>query len=153
MTSLEQKARILNQYIDTLVEQFMVLHCHCLEKYGDLSLQELKVIDFLGKTGPSIMRKIADHLMLAVSTVTGIVDKMVQKEYVVRERTDEDRRIVKVTLTGKGQEIFDMNMDTHMEFSHGMLQGLNEDEQEILLVLLRKVDRNLQSKQTANIES
>lgn len=150
MANLEQKARALNQYIDTLVEQFMILHCNCLEEFGDLGLQELKVIDFLGKTGPSIMRKIADHLMLAVSTITGIVDKMVQKEYVIRERTDEDRRIVNVRLTGKGHEIFQMNMNAHMEFSQGMLQALNEDEQEILLVLLRKVDRNLQSRQAAS---
>lgn len=145
MSDFEEKSKELHEYIYILVHRFMILQCGCLSNpAGNLSLQELKVIDFLGRHGPSIMRKIADHLMLAVSTMTGIVDKLVQKELAIRETPEEDRRIVRVELTDKGQQICQMNLDTYMELSRGMLEALNEDEQEILLVLLRKIIRNNQ---------
>lgn len=145
MSNFENKSKELHEYIDILVHRFMIQQCCCLNNVGsNLSMQEMKVIDFLGKCGPSIMRKIADHLMLAVSTMTGIVDKLVQKGLVRRETPEDDRRIVRVELTEKGQEICQMNLDTYMELSRGMLEALNEEEQEILLVLLRKIIRSTQ---------
>jgi len=142
MAVLEKRAKELNGYIERMIHAFMVTQCGCLnDAAANLSMQELKVIKFIGNNGPSIMREIADYLMLAMSTMTGIVDKLVEKNYVVRERSEEDRRIVRVALTDAGREIYEMDHKNFMELSRQMLQPLNEKEQETLINLLRKISQ------------
>ena len=79
---------------------------------------------------------------MAVSTATGVVDKLVQKGLANRERVDEDRRVVRVALSDKGRVVFHAIVEMHMTFSREMLAALNPDEREILLVLMRKIARN-----------
>ncbi|GBD92635.1 HTH-type transcriptional regulator MhqR [bacterium BMS3Abin05] len=142
MAVLEKRANELNGYIERMIHAFMVTQCGCLsDAAANLSMQELKVIKFIGNNGPSIMRQIADYLMLAMSTMTGIVDKLVEKKYVVRKRSEEDRRIVRVALTEAGREIYEMDHKNFMELSRQMLQPLDEEEQETLINLLRKISR------------
>ncbi len=69
-----------------------------------MSLQENKVIDHVGQRKSCIMREISDHLRVAVSTMTGLIDKLEEKGLVRRERTEEDRRIVRISLTEKGEK-------------------------------------------------
>jgi DNA-binding MarR family transcriptional regulator len=107
----------------------------------EMNLQELRVLEVLGDRGSCIMRELADGLMVAVSTATGIVDKMVQKDLVHRERVDEDRRIVRAELSPRGREVFEWWQKRHLEFCRRMLAALNEDEQDILMVLMRKIAR------------
>ncbi len=158
-------------YLNTIIEKFALQKCDCLnclnckhkndegENGGNgscsclscqnvqgienMSMQELNAISIIGSEGPCIMRKIADKMRLAVSTITTIVDKLEAKGLVIRERSEEDRRIVKVSLTEKGQLVYQADLDSHLELSQAMLSTLNEDEQEILIVLLRKISRNL----------
>ena len=148
MPDKDSRVEELFTYINTIIEKFAALKCDCLtcqnvEGLEHLSMQELNAISVIGREGPCIMRKIADRMRLAVSTITTIVDKLVAKGLVVRERSEEDRRIVKVSLTQKGRMVYKADLDTHLELSQAMLSTLNEDEQDILIVLLRKISRNL----------
>lgn len=140
---LEDKAR-------RLAELIMQLH-RFLQEYeneimhspqADLTLREWKVIDFLGQKCPCIMREIAIHMGLAVSTVTGIVDRLVQKGLVIRQRPEEDRRIVEVKLTPRGLKAEQWHFSQHMQMSKGILQSLNKQDQSSLLNLMNKVIEN-----------
>ena len=140
MAALEEKAIKLTELIMQL-SRFLQKHeneiMQTLE--ADLTLRELKVIVFLGQKSPCIMREIADYMGLAVSTLTGIMDRLVQKGLVVRERPEEDRRIVKVELTVIGREAERWHFGEHMQISRGILNSLNERDQKALLVLMHKV--------------
>lgn len=149
MTHSDKRAYELRFFIDQLVDRFMIIEGECLKTFGDLSFPELKAISFLGKSGPSIMRRLAQYLGLSASTVTGIVDKLVRKELVQREYLPEDRRVVRVSLTPRGQGIYDRDHEAHLGFSRGILAALSDDEQEILMVLMRKVSRKIQEAEMA----
>ncbi|GAG88609.1 unnamed protein product [marine sediment metagenome] len=58
-----------------------------LEKHGEQKVSELSL-----KMG------------LSDSTVSGILDRLEQKDIIQRERTKDDRRVVKISLTGKSKE-------------------------------------------------
>ncbi len=148
MKTENNRVEELFTYLNRIIEQFArlkcdCLNCQCVNEIEDLSLQELNAISFIGREGPCIMRSIAEHMQLAVSTITTIVDKLVNKGLVIRERSEEDRRIVKVSLTEQGEMVYKADLDIHLELSQAMLSTLNEDEQEILIVLLRKISRKL----------
>jgi DNA-binding MarR family transcriptional regulator len=51
------------------------------------------------------MRQLSERLYLHVSTVSGIVDRLVKRGYVERERSDEDRRIVQLKVTTAGRRV------------------------------------------------
>ncbi|MCX6640464.1 MAG: MarR family transcriptional regulator [bacterium] len=146
MSSFEENSKQLTEFILQLNYSFMTT-----EKWGappdvDFNFREVNVLFYLGCTGPSIMREISDRLGVAVSTLTGIIDRMVQKELVYRERHDEDRRIVKVGLTEKGKAIHDWHIASHSQVSREMLVSLSDSEQQAVLTLMKKITEYLSTK-------
>ena len=119
----EERVQRLNDYMYLLMQSLRTVKCDCLKDSGDLTMQELKTIEYLGINGPAIMREITDHLMVAVSTMTALIDKMVQKKLVKRERCDEDRRIVKVSLHQRGQEIYQSYLKTNLAAKIQLYKG------------------------------
>ena len=54
--------------------------------------------------GRNTMTGIADGLSIQVSSLTVAVNTLVRKGYLVRERENRDRRVIRVLLTEKGAE-------------------------------------------------
>lgn len=144
---IDKKAKELNSYIQQMLEAVTAAErSTCLNSpSSELSLQELKVIGLLGERGPAIMRDIAGYLGFAMSTGTGIVDKLIERGFVTRERNEEDRRVVTVALTEAGQEMYGMYQERNMGLSLSMLESLSGKEQDTLLALMRKIANNLSS--------
>ena len=104
----------------------------------------ISLIVFVGKQQQVIMRDIADFLSVPMSTTTGIVDKLVDKGYIARYHSDQDRRIIKVELSKFGKETFELMETTLFRMSDAMLGDLSDKEQNQLVKLLEKVTTNLQ---------
>ncbi len=140
----EAKARELREQIDVIAERIKRIDAACLGSVEiEVSPQEIRYVEVIGGFPQScMMRELADRARVALSTATGVVDKLVIKSLVHRERVDEDRRVVRVALTDRGRSLFDAIVEVHMTFSREMLAALNPDEREILLVLMRKIARN-----------
>src|SRR5262245_31750104 len=142
MTSLDRRAADLHELVREIVQQVQVVD----EAVGsgphlELSCQELRVAEFLGDSGPRMMRELAEFLRLAVNSVTTLVDNLEKKQIVRRQRSAEDRRIVRVELTDEGRAAYQGAMQEKMQFLRSMLNALAEEEQEILIVLFRKIAR------------
>lgn len=137
MVDLEARAIELKNNLDVIMSHFQSISAVCSTE--DLSLQELKVVYQIGQREVCIMREISEHMKVAVSTMTGIIDKLEVKKLVKRERTDEDRRIVRVLLTAKGEKLYQAYVENYLELSRRMLQSLNTDEQITYLGLTRKI--------------
>lgn len=141
--SLEAKAQELRREIDRIVDRVKRVDASCMGSTQiELTPQEMRYIEILGAHPSIMMRELSDHLMTPMSTATGVVDKLVTKGLVRRERVDEDRRIVRVALDEKGEEVYRFILEMHLTFSREMLAALNPDEREILLVLMRKIARH-----------
>jgi DNA-binding MarR family transcriptional regulator len=144
LASLEVKAQELSVEIDRIADRIKKADASWVCNVEiELSPQEVKYVEVIGGFTPScMMRELADRALVAVSTATGVVDKLVKKGLVHREREEEDRRVVRVGLTDEGRRVFESVMEMRMTFCREMLVALNPDEREILLVLMRKVARN-----------
>ena len=140
---LSQQAVELFTYLDQFMYRFVVTQSNSLDTpWGTLSHQEDKVIRVLGLHGPCIMREIADPLGLALSTATGVVDRLVKKNLVYRERSNEDRRIVKVNLTKQGKDICELKNAGFMKLCRNMLKCLTPEEQKLYLALTKKISQS-----------
>lgn len=54
--------------------------------------------------GPLTQREVAERCYVTPATVTGVVDTLEREGLVERERSDEDRRLVRVRITPEGRE-------------------------------------------------
>ena len=147
MNTLEKKAKQLLSYMDTIVQHFVVeqtnMNQSSLECPMSLNKHELRIIDVLGQKDYCTMSEIAEQIKLAVSTLTGIIDSMVEKKIVSRERAAHDRRMVIVKLDEQGSKVFEMHREAKGKISHGILTSLDEDEQKTILELFEKISNKI----------
>lgn len=115
----------------------------CIEITKDISKKEFSIVIFVAKKESVIMKEIADYFNIPVSTTTGIVDKLVEKGFLKRIYSQEDRRSIKVTLSKYGLGVYDLLKTTMCNMSEHMLSGLSDEEQDQLIFLLGKVTAQL----------
>ncbi|SRR5579884_745875 len=71
----------------------------------DLTMPQLKVLFLLYAEGPVPMSRLATSLGVTLSTVTGIVDRLVEHGLVQRQEDPGDRRLVLCGLTARANEL------------------------------------------------
>ncbi len=129
----------LNTYIDHLMQARVHIDSPIVEKVaGELSMQNLRAIYFLGHHPNSIQRELADNLGVSVSNTSVMVDALVKKRLVERHRCDENRRVVRISLTKEGQKIYNLMLEHHLRLCEQILKPLTLEEQETLLKIFSK---------------
>jgi len=86
------------------------------------------------------MSDISEKLGLSNSTVSGIIDRLEQRDIVKRVRSEEDRRVVYVHLSDKAEELFkDFSKISSENFENMMKKASPEDIEKIdeALIILK----------------
>lgn len=109
-----------------------------MRKHG-LNPTEFMVLELLYHKGPTPLQQIGDKILLASGSMTYVVDRLVQKGYLVRKPCEKDRRVIYADLTEKGKELFDRIFPLHEEVIYHALSGLNEEEKDQAITLLKKL--------------
>jgi len=73
----------------------------------NLTMPQLKILFLLYGGGAASMGELAAPVGMKLSTVTGIVDRLVEQGLVERGEDPHDRRVVLGSLTEKGQQLVD----------------------------------------------
>lgn len=141
----DDKARRLVDQLQTVMEGAEGAATRHTAALKALSSQEMRVLSTLGRHEHCIMSKIAERICLSLSGVTGLIDRLVAKKLVARDRSSEDRRVVKVGLTEEGRELHTSVMETQVDFARGVLKTLSVAEQDELLALLGKISDRIKS--------
>lgn len=110
-------------------------------EYKELTVNDMHVIEAIDIHEPKNMTTVAKSLMVTTGTLTISVNGLVKKGYVERTRSEEDRRVVLISLTEKGRKAYAQHQQFHQEMIDAIIQGLNEEEQRILEHALRNVNQ------------
>ncbi|HKK95510.1 MAG TPA: MarR family winged helix-turn-helix transcriptional regulator [Anaerovoracaceae bacterium] len=109
------------------------------EDFKDISNNDMHVIEAIGIGEGNSMTKTAQKLNITVGSLTIAMNNLVLKEYVIRERSKIDRRIVNVKLTEKGEKAFYHHENYHKKMVEAVLEHLDENETVILVDSLEKL--------------
>lgn len=140
--NLDRRASELGMAMEAIVKQFQAANAAaCSGPHASLNHQEMRLIAFLGERGAQMMRVVAEHLALAVNSVTTVADGLEAKDLVRRQRSAADRRIVNVELTERGARTYRSLRDARQHFFRSLLKPLTSAEQETLLEIFQKVVR------------
>lgn len=137
-----------------------IMHClrrifKAIQQYSEAVLKEF------GVTGPQLwalrtiydegrlsMGDLSQRMYLHMSTVSGVVDRLEEKGYVERTRGDEDRRVVKISLTKAGKKLVQRGPEAAQgKLLHG-LESLSQREVLIIRSSLEKVVRLMEIQDT-----
>ncbi len=106
------------------------------EEFKDLTNNDMHVIEAIGLGEDSNMSTIAKKLNITVGSLTTAMNSLVNKKYVVRKRSEEDRRVVYVMLTEKGKAAYQHHEDYHRQMTRAILDKLSEEEIPVLIKTL-----------------
>jgi len=145
---LVNSIRIINGILVELFNDILVVEAKSLQKKGlnDLSITEIHTIEAIGIEKSKSMSEIAENLKITVGTLTTAINRLLKKEYVTRNRDDQDRRIVLVELTEKGKEAYKIHDEFHKEMVEEMIEDLKIEEDKVLLNSLMKLKKFFESK-------
>ena len=110
------------------------------QEFGDITNNDMHVIDAIGIDRPKNMSSIARELSVTVGTLTISVNSLVKKGYVVRNRSSEDRRVVFISLSEKGVKAYYHHKKFHEQMIDSVVKELTEEELEALVKALTKLN-------------
>jgi DNA-binding MarR family transcriptional regulator len=94
----------------------------------DLTMSQLKALFLARPPQGASHGEIARALGVGLSTVTGVVDRLVEHGLVVRCADPDDRRLSHVVATALGTDMIDQLWGSRLEFLRQLLDGLTPDE-------------------------
>jgi len=114
-------------------------------RYG-LTGPQLAVLKELGHGEVLSVGQLAKALHLSQATVTGILDRMERRELVRRQRSDQDKRYVRVWLTSSGRDVLAKAPPLLQESFLSRFTALEDWEQTLILSSLQRVVAMLEAR-------
>lgn len=130
------KLMLLDTYIRALAKRLYLRPARGVAT--ELANTEVLTCEALGRRGRCMMTELAKECGYPLSSMTGIVDRLVSKGYVKRFRSEADRRSVFVELARKGEHVYQECLEAQMGLIIAMMDALEPREQDGLLDLLGK---------------
>jgi MarR family transcriptional regulator, 2-MHQ and catechol-resistance regulon repressor len=136
----ENEVRALNALISLVRSAEAVgVALHRELGHQGLTSSQFGVLEALLHLGPLCQGDLAAKLLRTGASTTSVVEGLERRGLLVRQRTEEDKRFVRVALTGKGRRLIDGLFPAHAEKVARVLGALTADEQEQLRRLCRKL--------------
>lgn len=117
------------------------LHSRWLANNFGLTIPQLVCLRTLAMRGPLTASELAHAIDLSQATVTGIVDRLVRRDLVTRERSKIDRRRVVVEITSAGSQLWDSSPPPLQERFLSRLGELPPENQQVIRTVLEQVVR------------
>lgn len=146
MSSNPKQVKQFTDALEAMLMKMQEVDNTCLEVSRDITKREFGLVALLGKHNSLIMREVADFMSVPMSTATGIVDKLVNKGYLMRFYSEEDRRIIRIGLSKYGRELYELLENVLHMFGQHILEAFTDEERDQFIFLMEKATRHLDFK-------
>ncbi len=135
----------LTKFFAQITAKFQNWEAQTFSQMGtkDLSIKELNVLETVSaKTaqGRNTMTEVAAELSIRISSLTTAATALVRKGYLQREQVAEDRRIIRLRLTPKGEAANKLHSALQAQMTHRVSELLDEHQMDSLLNSLNHID-------------
>ena len=126
MLSLRRIIKLLQDYSQTVYSHF------------GITGPQLWALKTIYQNGSLSLGELSRRMFINPSTITGVVDRLEKKKYVLRVRNEKDRRIVKVQLTPQGNRLA---IKTPNPIQGKMIYGLRKLKKDELFSIYQSVGK------------
>lgn len=103
------------------------------------SKNEVFVLLLLYRRNDVNMTQIADYLNVPLNTATGIVARMEKRDFLVRERSSEDKRVVTIKLTRAGRATIRDILNEMIRYGQLIMDSFTRAEVQLVFKMVDKV--------------
>lgn len=118
---------------------------------------QLTVVKLLEQVGAMSLSELSDAMRSGNSTLTGIALRLEREGIVRRDRSEEDRRVVHLSLTAKGRRVAaEVPSEPIGIYRRALSSSLSAEEAKSLLMMLGKVSaavRGIIERELGSLES
>ena len=137
---MDDTRHTLNELLVDLFNYILLIEEKNLRDQGvKLSMTEVHILEAIEKSESNMMSAIAKRLMVTQGTLTVSTSKIVKKGYVERVRDERDKRIVRLKLTERAENILERHNRFHEEMIERLLNELELDKEVELIQSLRNL--------------
>jgi len=130
----------LRSSIDVLVRVFKITDSLDVDPtVPKLNPPDVQTLIYVGDNPGCMSSDAGAFLGTVPTTTTAIIDRLVKRGLVLRERSDENRRIVALTLTPDGRKVADKILDQQRDHCRQMLAKLSAAERKAFLAAMGKI--------------
>ena len=116
-----------------------------LLKPYDLTLEQFHLLKHMSLDSGMSQRQLGDLVNKTPANITRILDRLEQKDLVIRRRNPKDRRGTHVFLTDQGSGLVEEVFAIFESFSSQLTQDITDKEQQVARNVLNKIGRNIKS--------
>ncbi|MCX5592714.1 MarR family winged helix-turn-helix transcriptional regulator [Alcaligenes endophyticus] len=121
------------------ITRSIALHSRQLSSYSNITAPQLICLRTVIEKGPLTATAISREMHVSPSTVVGILDRLEDKQLILRERGREDRRIVFITATEAGVVLAQETPSPLQKKLADSLKNLPELEQATMTMALERI--------------
>ena len=142
--------RVLNELLVNLFHNVMDAEAKAVitDEFKDITNNDMHIIEAIGLSGENTMSSVAKKLKITAGSLTTAVNALVRKAYVKRERSEEDRRVVYIALTEKGEKAFYHHEQFHRQMTNAVIEKLDDEEIDALVKMLKDISAFFRSYQS-----
>ena len=124
----------LNELLVGLFHDIMTIEEKAIRKgpFKEVTVNDMHVIEAIGIEKSKNMSTVAKALGVTMGTLTISVNSLVKKGFVERSRSEEDRRVVLISLTAEGKKAFLYHQQFHEDMIQSIVGQLDADEKKVL---------------------
>lgn len=104
-----------------------------------LNPTEFAVLELLYHKGDQPLQQIGGKILLASGSITYVVDKLEQKEFLQRIACKDDRRVTFAKITDKGKAFIESVFPAHEKRIDDIMSALTKEEKATAIELLKKI--------------
>ena len=138
----------IENIIDLLLEN--IRRIFSFEEWIELDMKfsksEIFALFILDRGKELTMTELVEYINSPMSTATGIADRLVKSGCIRRDRSEADRRVVVLALTQKGADLVRKMKEMLQSYIGMAMDGLSEEEKQLLIDLVFKIFNNLQKR-------
>lgn len=107
----------------------------------DINNTEFFVLYALDANGPLTIQEIASKVHITSGTMTYVIDKLQEKNYIARVRCEEDRRKIFIEMTDNGKSFWDETLKSHTVQLESIFSHVTEEDMLKLIELMKIVGK------------
>jgi MarR family 2-MHQ and catechol resistance regulon transcriptional repressor len=145
-TRLQRQAGKLHEAFVELVRRYQFRDRDSIGCHG-ISVSQCYSLDALWRSGSLTMGELAAELALEISTMTRVVDHLVEAGLADRQEDPADRRVRRVCITRKGEKLASRIRDELVQEYEQVLRGVPAAHREAVIQAIRQLLSAFQARQ------
>jgi DNA-binding MarR family transcriptional regulator len=110
----------------------------------NLSFLQIRTLTFIHRSGTAVqMKDIAEHFSIEMPTATSLLNKLARLHLVTRTIDKKDRRVVRVSLSKKGEQVLEEALRMKTQRIEQILAHLSDEQQKNLYTILQTLAEKL----------